>query len=89
MQNPGEISRLPRLRSSVNLIAVIVLFLFALTGTAQQLTGTLSGTAFDASGAAVPNASVTLRNQASGDVRTAVTDGHGHFVITAVQPATY
>ncbi len=56
---------------------------------AQQLTGTISGTVFDTAGAAVPNASVTLKNQASGDTRTTVTDGSGHFVITAVQPATY
>jgi hypothetical protein len=89
MQNLDELWRLRRLRSRVTLVAVLVLFPFALRGIAQQLTGTLSGTAFDTSGAAVPNASVTLKNQASGDARTAVTDGRGHFVITAVQPATY
>ena len=55
----------------------------------QQLTGTLNGTAYDQSGAVVPGAQVTLKNQASGDVRTSVTDSAGHFVITAVQPGTY
>lgn len=89
MQNPVESWRMPRSKSSFKFILITVLFLFALTGVAQQLTGTLSGTAFDSAGAAVPNASVALKNQASGDTRTTVTDASGHFVITAVQPATY
>jgi hypothetical protein len=96
MKNPGGFACLSRWRLVIRLLAVsrklvaiVPLFFFAFAGNAQQLTGTLSGTAFDTSGAAVPNASVTLKNQASGDVRTAVTDSHGHFVITAVQPATY
>src|SRR5882757_7848929 len=69
--------------------AVMMLFFFTPAASAQQLTGTLSGTASDTGGAMIPNASVTLRNQASGDLRTAVTDSQGHFVITAVQPASY
>lgn len=56
---------------------------------AQQLTGTLRGTVVDQTGAVIPNASVTLTNQKSGDVRTATSNGSGLFVITAVQPATY
>ncbi len=56
---------------------------------AQQLTGTLSGTVYDQSGAVIPNAQVVLKNQLSGDTRTAVSGGDGHFVITAVQPAAY
>lgn len=71
------------------LALLVVLLLCALPSMAQQLTGTLTGTVFDTSGAAVPNANVVLKNQASGDTRTTVTDGSGHFVITAVQPATY
>jgi hypothetical protein len=55
----------------------------------QQLTGTLTGTTFDASGAVVPNAQITMRNDASGDIRTTVSNGSGYFSITAVQPGTY
>ncbi len=71
---------------------VMLIMLFALNsvqGLAQQLTGTITGTVDDQSGAAVPGAQVTLTNSASGDVRTVKADGAGHFVITAVQPATY
>jgi hypothetical protein len=74
------------------LCAAVVLMAFALflpSGFAQQLTGTLTGTVFDSSGAVVPGAQVTLTNQASGDIRTAISDAGGRFVITAVQPATY
>jgi hypothetical protein len=56
---------------------------------AQQLTGTISGTVYDQAGAVVPHANILLKNEASGDVRTAETDGAGHFTITAVQPAQY
>jgi hypothetical protein len=55
----------------------------------QQLTGTLSGTTFDQSGAVVPNAAVSMKNSASGDIRTTVSNGSGNFSITAVQPGTY
>ena len=58
-------------------------------GMAQQLTGTLSGTVYDRSGAIISGAEVVLKNQASGDVRTVKADGSGRFVITAIQPANY
>jgi hypothetical protein len=76
----------------LSLFPVLLLALLAFvtpSASAQQLTGTLSGTVYDQSGAVIPGAKVVLKNQASGDVRTAVADGSGRFVITAVQPATY
>ncbi len=56
---------------------------------AQQLTGTISATVYDSSGAVVPAATITLKNSESGDVRRTVSDGSGYFTFTAVQPATY
>ncbi|HKR27348.1 MAG TPA: carboxypeptidase regulatory-like domain-containing protein [Acidobacteriaceae bacterium] len=70
------------------LIAAMVLFT-AVPAHAQQLTGTLSATVYDTTGAVVPDAAVTLKNSESGDVRRTVTDGAGYFTFTAVQPATY
>jgi hypothetical protein len=55
----------------------------------QQLTGTLSGTTMDSTGAVVANAKVTMKNELSGDSRTTVSNGSGYFSITAVQPGTY
>jgi hypothetical protein len=74
------------------LIACLIALAFVISspkGNAQQITGTISGTAYDQSGAVVPHAIVTLKNESSGDIRTATTENDGHFVITAVQPATY
>src|SRR5271170_1558600 len=79
---------------SIFLCAVVFLIgtavaTFTPSGHAQQLTGTLSGTVYDQSGAVVPKANIVLKNESSGDVRTAVSGNDGHFVITAVQPASY
>jgi hypothetical protein len=68
---------------------LLVLILLASNGFAQQLTGTLSATVSDSEGAVVPNAKVTMKNSASGDIRTTVSNGSGYFSITAVQPGTY
>lgn len=56
---------------------------------AQQLTGTLSATVYDSSGAVVPGATITLKNTESGDVRRTTSDASGYFAFTAVQPANY
>ncbi len=87
----------PTPRSHWRLMAKIIpgLLLVALAAilsgpvNAQQLTGTLSGTVYDQSGAVVVKASVQLKNEASGDLRSAVSDKEGFFSITAVQPGTY
>ena len=64
-------------------------FSVALPGFGQQLTGTLTGTTTDATGAVVANAKVTMQNESNGDIRTTVSNGSGYFSITAVQPGTY
>ncbi|HEY4054313.1 MAG TPA: carboxypeptidase regulatory-like domain-containing protein, partial [Terriglobales bacterium] len=72
------------------LVASLAVFvLIAAFSFGQQLTGTLSGTTMDTTGAVVANAKVTMKNQLSGDTRTTVSNGSGYFSITAVQPGTY
>lgn len=56
---------------------------------AQSSSATLSGTVLDVTGAIVPGATVTLKNQASGDKRTAVSNNDGFFNFAAVPPGTY
>ena len=87
-QLSGSSRRLPFFSALAWLLGA-VLALSGLSSNAQQLTGTISGTAYDQSGAVVPKANVVLKNEASGDVRTTVTGTDGHFVITAVQPGSY
>ena len=54
-------------------------------GHAQQLTGTMSATVYDASGAVVPGATIVLKNAASGDIRRTVADSEGYFTFTAAR----
>ena len=76
--------------TKVSLIACLAVFVsISSLSFGQQLTGTLSGTTADSTSAVVANAKVTMKNEASGDVRTTVSNGAGYFTITAVQPGTY
>ncbi|HEX4771705.1 MAG TPA: TonB-dependent receptor [Bryobacteraceae bacterium] len=79
------------LRLSNWLLAVFtaMVVFYASPSYGQQLTATLSGTAYDATGAVVPNASVTIRNEASGDMRQSVTNKDGYFNVSALRPGTY
>jgi len=82
-----ELGTFKKIASVAALLLIVILL--APTSFAQQLTGTLSATVADSAGAVVPNAKVTMKNEASGDVRTTVSNGSGNFTITAVQPGTY
>ena len=55
----------------------------------QALSGTLTGTVADASGAVVPKASVTVKNAASGDTRKSTTNADGYFTVAALPAGTY
>ena len=80
---------LSTVRSRALLVAVFT-FLWCLNPAfAQNVTGTLTGIVSDASGAVVPNAAVTMKNEDSGDVRKTISNGEGFFSITAVQPGKY
>src|SRR4051812_28454249 len=56
---------------------------------AQTVTGSISGTVEDMTGAVIPSASVTLVNSRTGTVRGLTTSAEGRFVFSAVQPDTY
>jgi hypothetical protein len=56
---------------------------------AQIITGEISGTVTDSSGAVVPGASVTVTSEATGATRTAESGTGGEFVFTALPPASY
>src|SRR6266403_258784 len=56
---------------------------------AQVAGATLSGTATDASGAAVPNAKVSITNSATGVVREVTTDSAGFYSAPNLLPGVY
>src|SRR6267142_752021 len=56
---------------------------------AQGGTGQIEGVARDEQGRVVPGATLTLQNQASGVVRTTVTDADGKYRFPALSPGIY
>src|SRR5450756_1295459 len=87
MSSPGR----RRYRSIYLSLALFVLFA---AGTlqkmsAQAVNATLTGHVTDVQGAMVPNATLTVRNTATGAVRTAQSDTEGRYLVTPLQPGPY
>lgn len=75
---------------SAGLLLFALVFLAALHASAQSITsGDVTGTVTDPSGAALPNAAVTLTNTATGTAQQATTDSHGGFRFAFIAPGTY
>lgn len=67
-----------------------VLLLAATTTRAQSIvTGAVSGTITDPSGAVVPNATVTLTNIATSEVQPATTNANGVYLLPLLKPGDY
>lgn len=66
-------------------------FVAALTGTglAQSDQGRFSATVRDSSNAFVPGASVSLKNERTGETRAAATNTDGFALVSALKPSTY
>src|SRR4030088_1602500 len=74
------------------LLVCVMLFLAVVASTpvyAQVAGATLSGTATDASGAAVPNAKASIKNSATGVVREVTTDSAGFYSAPNLLPGVY
>ncbi len=61
----------------------------ALPLSAQKVTGTITGVVSDSAGAVVAAAEVSVKNTATGEVRTATTNGSGGYVLADLPPGTY
>src|SRR5271157_2837343 len=68
---------------------LIVLLAIVRPAPAQMVTGEISGTVQDVSGAVIPDAAITVTDQATGAVRTTSSMANGDFVVTAIRPGTY
>src|SRR5207247_7305635 len=56
---------------------------------AQKITGDISGTVQDSTGAVVKGATVTASNTATGETRSATTSDAGFYRIVELPPGTY
>jgi hypothetical protein len=81
----------PTRRAVAVVLAVCAAAFVALTSNAfaQIATGRIVGRVTDASGAAVPGATVTITNVATGVVQTVHSGASGDYVFEAVNPSTY
>jgi hypothetical protein len=73
------------------LLPILLLAVLLMTATVrgQVLYGTLTGTVTDKTGAVVPKLTVTLTNQATGEIRTEITSGVGEYRFGDVLPGAY
>lgn len=69
--------------------AILFLACSGFSISAQSVVGRISGTVKDASGAVVPNASVTATNTATNLVRTATANEDGFYTLTNLPVGTY
>ena len=60
-----------------------------MTAAAQGGLAKLAGTARDQSGAAVSGATLTVKNEKTGEERVATADAQGGFTISNLRPSTY
>jgi hypothetical protein len=77
------------MRAALLLFVVFVLAFSVIPAAAQSTAATVSGTVLDEQKAALPGATVAIRNTESGQVRTAVTDGRGAFQVVGLPPGRY
>ena len=73
-----------RLFLCINFLLVLVV-----SGAAQSITGTISGTITDPNGGVIPGATITLTNDQIGDSRVVTTTDDGRFTFAAVRPGSY
>jgi hypothetical protein len=81
--------RRTRFSSLLKILLFSSLFLIASATALAQSTATLLGTVTDSKGGVVPSASVTVRNKATGTVRTTQTDTDGNYQVAALPVGTY
>ena len=76
-------------RGLVICLLAIVAIASGVRAQTQITTGTIQGTVVDANGAALPGATIELKNADTNFVRTATTDDLGRFVALQLPPGRY
>jgi hypothetical protein len=78
-----------RSSSRFGLLLVLCAFLLRDVTQAQTVTGTITGTIVDSTGATLAGTSVTVTNEATGAERSLTTAANGAFIFTSLPPTTY
>src|SRR5580698_4413726 len=78
-----------RLRRVSYFIFVVLLTVFIAADVKAQSTGSITGTVSDPTGAAIPDASVTINNSATGLSRKVLTNASGNFTFPELPIGSY
>ncbi len=78
-----------RLRIATILALMFLVLSLSMASAAQTVTGTLSGTVADASGAVIPGAKVTAKNTETGFVREGTANAEGYFQMPFLSLGAY
>ncbi len=70
-------------------VALVALFVSFSVSAYAQTDGRFAGTVIDPSGAVVPNAVVTAKNEKTGEVRTVIAGADGRYTIVNLKPSSY
>jgi len=70
-------------------LTLLLALLFPMLTSAQTFRGTILGTVTDASGAAVPGATITITNTDTGLIRTTTTSGDGSYTVPELPIGPY
>ncbi len=73
----------------LRVVLVLCVAVWSATVHAQSEQGRLTGTVRDATGAFVAGATINVKNDRTGDVRTAEADSAGKFFVGSLKPSTY
>lgn len=77
------------LESGIAVALAATIWLLPTTAAAQALYGSMTGTILDGTGAAVPGAAVSIKDEATGLALSAVTDSAGTYTIRNITGGTY
>src|SRR4051812_48719439 len=70
-------------------VAIVVMALAIASPVFAQGDARFSGTVLDQSGAFVPGATITVKNQKTGEVRTVTSGAEGRYVVPNLKPSVY
>ena len=92
---PAKVTPRPEEKCCKNLCVAILIFLSLTMSSlwpscaAQEITGSISGTVTDQTGAGVPKAALTAQNVKTGIASKTVSDSTGHYTFPSLSPGTY
>ena len=78
----------PRTALALATLACVCL-LTQMPATAQSVYGSLFGTVTDTTGAVIPNATITVKDEAKGTIVTAISNGSGDYSVPHLIPDVY